>query len=90
MAITWDCLCTCVQAVYAPYGSSSLDRLVAMSVSFRCRSSSDEVFFSLSLIDDDISMVVDTRDINRCGTIPFVRSDMNLYKLRNSSVVDTL
>ena len=36
------------------------------SLFFSCRSSSDDVFFSLSIIDEDISMVVDSRDIDRC------------------------
>ena len=29
------------------------------------RSSSDESFFSLSIVEEDISMVIDCRDVNR-------------------------
>ena len=43
----------------------SLPHGTAVDLSDTCRSTVDGSFFSLSIVDDDISMVIDCRDVDR-------------------------
>ena len=56
--------------IFQPRLSVSLSLFTTYSVHCPPRAGVEGSFFSLSIIDDDISMVIDCRDMDRCVCVP--------------------